>query len=374
MVTNGRLWLDKRLVVVYLFFALPLASTLWSRYPDETLWYGSLVLVNIGIFHLASKANTHSMDQLISSLVIIVPLVMAFTFVLIYYKYGTVRADSAAIKDEIKSISNAGPALVVLCVPYLLAFQSLAFKKSQVWFALVACFIVVLLSQSRGGLLMAVIALFLSLYFYPGSINARLLKILKWGGASLAILVVVLFFVGYERAIAPVIERFEQSQLFAGEGLTSPSKDAGGDFGRALMYSEGINAIYQEPISGIGYYSLMRFMEERNSIGFGTVSHNLIITAWGEMGLAGLFVLIWLVWSIMNGLRRCLKSDGLTHREKLLASATLVAFLVAIAHAQFRPLFSNLMFPIILAQAYTMIRLARKRKSMVNKKPSMACL
>jgi O-antigen ligase len=95
--------------------------------------------------------------------------------------------------------------------------------------------------------------------------------------------------------------------------------------------------------------------------GRGDISHNIFITAWGEMGLPGLLVLFWLMWSVFLGTRKYLKINVGPQKDKMLAAATLAALVVAFLHAQSRPFLSNPMIPVLLAQAYTMMRLQKKQ-------------
>lgn len=354
---RGRVWFDSSPLAAYLFLLLPIFSVLWSRYPDETVWSGSLVLANIGIIYLTMRANLFDSKAVISKLVIIVPIVFAITYVITYGKFGSIRPNSMEMGEVVKSIANVGPAMVVLCVPYLLLTPHLVRRKLIVWISLFACILVVLLSQSRGGMLMLALAFLLSVGLYPARISVRIVKLLK-----LTIVVVPFIFIftismGNEYVVETVIERFVSSQMVSSNGIFDPIKDED-DYHRALMYSEGIHAIYDEPVWGIGYGALAPYIEKRG--GIGVVSHNIFITAWGEMGVPGLLAMLWLILSVFFMLRKYLKSSIVTRKDKLLLVATTVALVVAFIHAQFRPLFSNPIFPVLIAQAYATIRLIRK--------------
>jgi len=359
VLNNGRLWLGTRTAAVYVFFLLPIISVLWSHYPEETLWRGSLVLINIGIFYLMLTANRYDAEIVISKLVIIVPFITLIVFMIIYMVYGSIRPDTVAMDEQIHSISNDLPALVVLCVPYLLMVPGIVRSKILIWGAVAASLFVVLLSQSRGGLMMILLSILMSIFMYPDKRSIRIIKFAKLSVAAILITAVMVFSFGLDRLVMPVIDRFENSQLTSLNGFINPTK-GGKDYRRAVMYSEGINAIYEEPILGIGYGSLSPYIEK--SYIFSIVSHNLIITSLGEMGIPGLMVLLWLMFSIVVGLRNYRGGNAGTKKDKYFAAATLAALIVAFAHAQFRPLYSNPMVPVLLAQAYTMMRFTRKRR------------
>jgi len=363
---HGRIWFDFNSLVVYFFFSLPLISVLWSRYPDETLWRGALVLINIGIFYLMMRANSINPQVVISRLVIIVPVVMMILFVAIYIKFGAIRPETKEMNDFVKSICNGGPAMVVLCVPYLL-LPGIIKNKWALWGALAACLFVVFLSESRGGFLMLAVAILLTVRFHPASLSARILRLAKMSVILGVVVVTMSLVIGVDRFVIPVLDRFINSQVFEVSSWSDPSSDEG-DYGRVLLLVEGVNAVRDEPFWGIGYGGLKSHMEDR--LDRGNISHNLFITAWSEMGLPGMFVLCWLLWSVFFGLSKYLKWRFDSRKNKMIAAATCAALIVAFIHAQLRPLFFNPMFPILLAQAYTMMRRRRNYKSSFSGKKS----
>lgn len=347
---KGRLWFDVRPISVYVLFLMPLASGIWAKYPGITLWQGSLVLVNVAIFYLASIANAQNMDRLISRLVLLIPFVFLSLFAWMLYKYGSVRSQSVSMAQEFGSVSNVGQAFVVLCVPYLMVLPGNMVRKILIWASVFAAILVVLLSQSRGAYLMLVITLLLSIYFLPARQYERVQKIFVLTGAILLAVGVCSMILGVDRVVSPVLERFQQSQLIGGNGFVGPIRK-GDDYRRAIVYSEGIHAIIEEPILGIGYGGLYGYIGDR--YGFGSVSHNVVITAWGEMGIPGLIALVWVFVAAVARLNQRRKYYPKNSSGSLMASATLVALAVIFIHSQFRPFFTNPMLPILLAQAYS---------------------
>jgi O-antigen ligase len=345
---RGRLWFDIRPVPVYVFFAVPLASVLWARYPADTLWHGSLVLANMAIFYLASRANAEDSTKLISRLSVVIPLVMLVAFGLIWKQYGSVRPHSREMADVIGSFANLASALVVLIVPYLLVFLYEAKRKPFMWITLITAILVVLLSQSRGAYVMLIISVFLTLLLLPDHLNKRIILICKLTGVASVMVIMLFLFVDVDRIAVPVVERFQQSQLLD-EGWGEPVRGEA-DYKRALMYTQGLDLIREEALLGIGYGGFSRYIEERNGIFI--VSHNLIISVWGEMGIPGMTALIWLLTSAFVKLHRQRNNQRLPRTAVLMATATLVALVVAVLHSMFRPLLTNPLLPIILAQVY----------------------
>ncbi len=197
-------------------------------------------------------------------------------------------------------------------------------------------------------------------YFSPGSITKRVDKSIKWFIAILLISGISLPVIGVDR-VSSVIEKLGTSQLAYG-GWLSPPVRGEPDFRRAQMYYEGINAIREAPLLGIGFHGLKPFVEERDRYGGGVISHNLVITAWGELGVLGISVCVWLFWSNIAGLMRLVKNRYLDHNRRQLVAATLVALLLLLVQAQFRPFFSNPLAPILFAQSYSIIRSARESR------------
>lgn len=354
----GRVWFDAYPSVVYFFFILPIVSVVWSGYPDETLWKGSLVLVNLGIFYLMARANEFKSNEVVLKLVIIIPIVMALVFLVIYFMFGTIRPNSREMAENVGSIANLGPAMTIPCIPYLLLHPHNNQRRIYIWVALMSCLIVVLLSYSRAGIFMLPIAFLVSIILYPRKWSYRVVRLVKVGGVLIIFTGILVGFIGMDRTVYPILERFTTSQLTDSYGLIEPSRYAT-DYRRALMYEEGIGIIVNQPLTGIGYGSLKPYLEERYGSAYGTVSHNIIITMWGEMGVPGLVLLIWLSLKVFTGLRKYRYVSTGSIDDKLIAAATLSALIVVFIHAQFRPFFSNPIFPIFLAQAYTMIKMTK---------------
>jgi hypothetical protein len=361
LLNRGRVWFDVKPLPAYLLFALPVVSTAWSHYPAETLFRGLLVLSNIAIIYLALRANQFTYDNVISKAVVVVPIVMAFVFVFAFVVFGSVRAGGGEIADVVSSISNVGPAMAVICVPYLFSYLYLKKNVYIYGLSLVSSLIVVLLSESRGGIIMFLLSMLFSIMFLSRTIAGGVMVLLKVGIIAAIVVSLLVYIVDFEVAFGSIMQRFENSQLMEEHWLHEPSRESD-DYKRALMYSEGINVIKDSPEFGIGYGVLKEYIYNRNVYGIGVVSHNLIITVWGEMGFPGVVVFLWLMVSVTSVLIVCRRTMSKDREAWLLASASMTSILIAVIHAQFRPIFSNPMFPIILAQAYTMSHLYRSRK------------
>jgi len=347
---NGRVFFDKQALPVYLFFCLPLVSTFWSIFPDITLWKGSLVLVNIGVFYLASRASLYKKNELISAVVIIVPSTVFFAFMFIFFVYGSVRPLSVSMADEVGAFSNLGGALVVLCVPYLFVLYKVKKSKVMVLLSLLACVLVVILSESRGAALMLLVSMVLSYYFLTGSYKYKHVKFLAVSTVILFIGIFV-YFGGLDVIDSPIVKRFGESQVLhvLYDNNLVPVKSEP-DYVRAVMYVEGLDLVLENTLHGIGYGSMGYSLEEK--YGFLVVSHNLFITVIGEMGIVGAVIFTWLMVVVFFRLRRMQKYSRLGSCDHLIASATIISIIVFFIHAQFRPQLLNPMLPVLLAMAF----------------------
>jgi O-antigen ligase len=300
------------------------------------------------------RASSLSNGRFIMALVHAIPVVMAISFAIIFIKFGEVRASTKQTSDVLQSFSNEGPAMVLICLPYIYYSLELYGRKYVNLLSLLSAFFVIYMSQSRGAIFMSIIMVPLLIYFYPSSIFVRSKKFIKTMFVIIVIGLISFCIFDIEKIFKPVLTRFTNSQLMNLNGFISPNSSMP-DYGRSLIYFEGIKAICEKPILGIGYGSLLPYMDQKLGVGLGSVSHNIIITSWGEMGLPGVFVLLWLVISLINGLSRKKIKKIYLKKDRFIASATACSLIIAFIHAQFRPFYSNPMIPIVLAQAYIYI-------------------
>jgi hypothetical protein len=101
-----------------------------------------------------------------------------------------------------------------------------------------------------------------------------------------------------------VIDRLIGAVLSVADPTTflDPSQ---GDYERAVMYFEGWNAFLDSPLGGIGYMNLSAWLQVR--YGWGTSSHNLLVTLFAEAGwpaaLAFVFLMVRFFSACISGMR-----------------------------------------------------------------------
>lgn len=324
----------------FLLFALMWLSLLWSDYPEETFFRAQVAMGFLCLFTLALLAFQRGSFRWFFRTCIILPYICLGAFMAVLALFGSIRVASPTQADAVGSFSNLAPALALLCLPFLIyLFRGGGGSRLAVGGSMVSVIAVTLLSQSRGAYLMLGVTLVLIVLLFGRGVNvkaASAIKLLFVAGFALLIIVVA---GGYENTFGAVAERFQASQIL---DLDSTATAGEADYSRQAMYLGGIETIRDEPLTGIGYGGLAERMND--AYGFRLASHNLILTAWGEMGLLGLLLFIWLTSATVS---RAWES----RRQSEFYRAALVAVIVALLHAQIRPQLENPMFWVVLAVA-----------------------
>ena len=101
--TRGRIWFSTLPMPLYIFLILPITSTLWALYPADTLYSSLIVLFNVALFYLAFRSSSEDGYALITSLSVLVPVAFMLLYIFIYYQYGSIRAESREMHDNVKS-------------------------------------------------------------------------------------------------------------------------------------------------------------------------------------------------------------------------------------------------------------------------------
>jgi O-antigen ligase len=143
-----------------------------------------------------------------------------------------------------------------------------------------------------------------------------------------------------------VLERFRESQLLQ---LEFDVEESGGDFGRAIMLLEAYNIVTTDPLTGIGYNTFKPYIESRYS--FGVISHNILLSIWGEMGIFGFVTFVGMVstaFRLAGKGQKGARSRGDTERW-LFLGASKAALVLLLVHAMVRPQLTNPALWIVVA-------------------------
>ena len=339
------------LPILFLFLMM-FVSSLWAPSPRESLWRAGIHLIFLWIFLAAFIAASNKNIRWFYYIVIFVPYLVLITSLFIYYRYGTIRPENNEISDAVGSFSNIAPAIVIPLIPFHIYLHLIKWNKLLNYLSLYSAIIVVLISQSRGGYLMLAIILLVSPFLFNSNYRGKLIFLHKMLIICIIIIGSVIFFFGYESTIGRVAERFSSSQLLHFLSAETPVKGEG-DYRRFIQYATGISVIKSHPIMGVGFYGFSTEMGKMLVDTEGSVSHNIFFTVWGEMGIFGLSAFFWLTYSALTKTLRVRSHSTIlrNHSSFLFYSALVLAILLSLLHAQFRPQLTNPSFYIIFALA-----------------------
>ena len=332
------------------FFLVAFLSCFWGQSPIGSLFQLLLLSPLFFLFYLTLTCGEKSGLVFIERIVLWLPILLAITSFAIIILYGTLRPESYIQAQQsgqaTGAFSNLAPALVEACYPFIVGLLLIRKNKALLLISLLASVVVIVISQSRGAIVgVGIFAIMAPLFF-----AASMQKKLRMALLSLPIIIVILsslFLINDGIYGHKIIERFESSQLWI---ISTPDIDQD-DYARAVMLYEGVNAINQHPWLGIGFGGLPNKIEQL--YGFPIVSHNVIITTWGEMGILGLFSFIWLIVVAYKRLLLYRKMARVESPELFLFySAALVALTLIFLHGFLRPLFTNPMFYFVLSIAF----------------------
>ena len=335
---------------VYAFWALIPASAFWSIARPDTLRASLTASASFVVFHLSLGLFRRQGPLWLSRVVLVTPHVWACVIGGILLRYGAVRATAHAMGDVVGSSANVGPAVTELTVPYLLCIVATQrHKRSWAIAALGSALFVVFASQSRGALLMLVATLALVALLFGRTLVAKTRRLVAMGVAVGVVAALLFMTLGADYLRGP-LDRLTRSQILTSVVTEEVTVDEG-DYLRTVMYLEGIAAIRADPWRGLGYNALGSIVEKAHGVRL--VSHNIILTAWGELGAVGLALAVAIA---AVGTRRIWRARARARRVDPRAfywhTATLIAWIIALGHAQGRPQLNNPMFHVVVAAAF----------------------
>lgn len=332
---------------VVLLFAWPLVTSLWSVDRSTTITQGTVVLVNLVLYYLITRQKIDDVIDTMTRICLLVPFFTGIVFVALLLAFGAIRSVDELVFYGAGSFSNHAGALVVAVVPFILFGSSFYPNRWLFRAAFVCAAFVVIASESRGAMLVFGLAVLLVVLLSRGRIKRRAVTLVLLGAGAFLGLFLVWAGTGIGM-IMSTLSRLQESQLLSLGGLSAPSA-SGGDFQRTAMYFEGLRLIREHWLLGVGYGGL--FFEMEASYGFGVVSHNLFISAVGEMGLPGLLILLWAVGGAIAQLLRARRNAANDPFLRNAATAALVSLIVVLVHSQFRPFYAMPMVGLLLGQA-----------------------
>lgn len=311
------------------FFLLPMASVIWSRYPDATTTRAIWPAYCLIIYFLTLYALGNDPRRLVRKISTIIPIVVFGTFVFAIVLYGSVRPSGG----QVGSLSNQGSALAIACMPFIISSNGPFSRKALISILVLS---IAFLSGGRSAAAIFLLSFPITSLLIPGG------GVRKLVGFATSMFVGALAILGLLLAggdtFYSTVERITDSQIYSIEALINPDPDAS-DYGRALMMAGGLQAFKDSWPVGIGFGSLAEFMKEDGP--FSYVSHSLLITFTSELGILGVTSLTALFLSTLNRLRKL--SDG------YLKSSVAASLILILLQSIFRPPYANGLLPVLLA-------------------------
>lgn len=358
---------------VYAFFTLAIVSMVWATYPMESLYRGAVNALFFGPFLGLSLLGLRGGWWWVYAAGVGVPLICLSIFSVFLVSYGTVRTNEVQLKEILQSFANLFPAICILFVPFQIeGWVSRSASKSWMAIGFLAAVTVCTLSGSRAITLLLVPAIVLPIVFFTtpvGRLHRRkgISVAASALGTALVVMVLVGAIVGSEQTMIGTTDRLASGETWRDPALQLDEPRAWtGDCARApsnmttrkLQYKEGLKVIQEHPLLGIGFENLRPRIANKICPQRAVGSHNILITAWGEMGLPGLALLITIVTVAFAGWWRN-RLDGFH-------SAAFAAFLIATVHAQVRPQLSNIVMYVVLAVLLSGYHFRTQRGSVLN--------
>jgi O-antigen ligase len=224
-------------------------------------------------------------------------------------------------------------------------------RRKKIWVLLASIFLVfiVAFSESRAAYGLLFSYAILIPFFMSDRFTYTVKRIAAFSIVG-ALAAGVLYLFAGPHILKSVLERFSESQLLQGEfDITQPTNERPGDFARVIMFLETYNIVTTDPITGIGYYTFKPYMESQYP--FGRISHNLLLSIWGEMGIFGFVTFVGTVSSAFRLAGKGQKGARVRgdNERWLFLGASKAALVVLLVHAMVRPQLTNPALWVVIA-------------------------
>jgi O-antigen ligase len=320
-------------------FALFGSSTFWSIYPDETIFKVGLHLFYV-LFYLSMVYFFVSCDgrRIMVFSFSMIPIIFFVLNMILSLVVGNIRAENFSQGSVIGSYGNHMVAINEISIP-IVAYGIITKLMDRKF--LVASFVLtmlnVLISQSRGGLLIMVLSIFMVMVFLRLDRRSVLLY--------LSILL-MLIFVGV--GVFSTMSFFKKAMTHSVERVTETFIEDDIDTLRTLSFVFAVDTINEYPVLGIGFGAFSRAMEE--TYGLGIVPHNVIITLWTGAGIPALLLFALLILQVVVRGFKAIRAAP-SQNDALWHKTILIAMFMVILHGLVRPLLDNPIFYMLLACA-----------------------
>ncbi len=287
-------------VPLFLFLALAGASCLSSAYPHDSIMALYRVITYIAIFYcIVNSFNTRESMLRLVSIIVGIGAVLSLLGIILYlghryYSYWLPGSTLSATYINRDHFAGYLEMVIPLAVGFLFTRPSKE-KKVLAAFLVIMMLVAFVLAASRGAWVSLVAASFIAIPFLSGK---RLLKRIALAAVLFGI---ILFFTlsQFDLTVAAARAR----TIIEGVGI---------DDTRAQMWLGTTDLITSKPWLGYGIGAFMHVFPQYRPVGiyrywFIDHAHNDYLELTSELGIAGLFLILWViasaVWTGLTGFR-----------------------------------------------------------------------
>jgi O-antigen ligase len=265
--------------------------------PGNTFTSSWKVSISFVVFLIFCFTVVNASIEQLMKFYIIVPIFLFVVNVILLLKFGTLRPGYFDAGKVIGSYTNHMVTMSLVSTS-IVVYYFMQKKSNIINFFLVflLCVFNVLISQSRGGVLILFIGIALIILLFRFNIRKKF-KYLALTVISLAIVLSILLGVAHTRQlIFSFLERTTSSKIDPSKIFDEPFDQYDKDMShRIIIFNLGFNTIKQNPVLGIGYGSFKRYMGDYFQRR-GILPHNIIISIWTGSGLLGIFLFLGIIY------------------------------------------------------------------------------
>jgi O-antigen ligase len=341
---------------VLLFFAWMPFTYIYANYPDEVIYRVIRTFPYFFLFMFSYRATIKGDTLWVKSLSKIMPITVGIIFIYIYLKFGSIRGGA----EEFGAFSNVGPSIVEAFIPFLLFYITTEKSYGFALFSLILTVGVIIYSGSRGAFLIGVLGIVTSILILKQNSTKKVIMAAKASVLVILIILILLKTTNIENIFLQVSQRFIDSQVITTIFDNNKPSLQRSDYVRSVMYFEGIRTIKENPVLGIGLGGISKTIDDY--YGFEVVSHNFIITAWGEMGVIGLFLILLMFVLPIKQMIQIRRQMGQII-DYTYISSTLVGIILLLLNGLFMPQLTNPVLYLMLGLAIGYIDIWKKYTS-----------
>lgn len=344
----------RKFVPVVVFFGWMTISSLYSLDPRDSLLAVVKLLPFFFFMILLSQFSYAYFKMCITKLSVFIPIFSCIIFVTIYFTMGSLIPIYGQISYFLQPafrLHITKFCLVLLPFSFYGLFLCESIKLRYI-VSIISTTIICYLSVSRIAIFIVGFSCFSTLFLCRSRKVAYFRILLLFIFLVLIIAGLFAIFLRTSPVTEGLITRYSSLKLKS--TVSSLLKENQQDYIRILTFIEGYRFITTKPLFGYGYNSMKYHIDEMT--GTPMVSHNLIITFWGEMGLIGLMVFLWMFGKPLFRTMTVRKASKLVNKKNYYWFSSIIASFVNLMMIGIvQNVVINISFYLVLALLYSTI-------------------